>query len=65
MKMQETIDYEKNKIRNTANSLNDIELVRFILLYDGHKLYQCQINRLTREELINMYCDIVVDRSHS
>ena len=65
MKMQETIDYEKNKIRNTANSLNDIELVRFILLYDGHKLYQCQVNRLTREELINMYCDIVVDRSHS
>ena len=65
MKIQETIDYEKNKIRNTANSLNDIELVRFILLYDGHKLYQCQVNRLTREELINMYCDIVVDRSHS
>ena len=65
MKMQETIDYEKNKIRNTANSLNDIELVRFILLYDGHKLCQCQVNRLTREELINMYCDIVVDRSHS
>ena len=64
MKIQETIDYEKNKIRNTANSLNDIELVRFILLYDGHRLYQCQINRLTREELINMYCEIVSDRSH-
>ena len=65
MKIQEYIDYHKNKARNTANSLNDIELVRFILLYDGHKLYQCQVNRLTREELINMYCDIVVDRSHS
>ena len=64
MKIQETIDYQKNKIRNTANSLNDIELVRFILLYDGHRLYQCQVNRLTREELINMYCEIVSDRSH-
>jgi len=64
MKIQETIDYEQNKIRNTAISLNDIELVRFILLYDGHRLYQCQVNRLTREELIDMYCEIVFDRNH-
>ena len=64
MKMQETIDYEKNKIRNTAKSLTDIELVRFVLLYDGHRLYQCQVNRLTREELIDMYCEIVFDRNH-
>jgi hypothetical protein len=64
MKIQDVIDYEQNKIRNTAKSLNDIELVRFILLYDGNKLYQCQVNRLTREELIDMYCEIVFDRSH-
>ena len=65
MKIQETINYEKNKIRNTANALNDIELVRFVLIYDSHKLYKCQVNRLTRDELINMYCQIVYDRSHS
>ena len=63
IRYEEIIDYEQNKIRRTAVSLSDIELVKFILLYDGHKLYQCQINRLTREELIDMYCQIVFDRS--
>mgnify|MGYP000061783426 CR=1 FL=1 len=60
---EEIIDYEQNKIRRTAVSLSDIELVKFILLYDGHRLYQCQVNRLTRDELIDMYCQIVFDRS--
>ena len=71
IRYEEITDYERNKIRRTAVSLSDIELVKFILLYDGQyknmfpsiKLYQCQINRLTREELIDMYCQIVFDRS--
>ena len=63
MKIQEIIDAEQNKIRITANSLTDIELVRFVLLYDGHRLYQCQVNRLTREELVDMYCEIIFTRN--
>lgn len=62
MKIQEIIDAEQNKIRTTANSLTDIELVRFVLLYDG-RLYQCQVNRLTREELVDMYCEIIFTRN--
>ena len=61
MYFQDMIDNEQNKIRNTAKSLSNRELITF-LIEDGLILGHPYI--LTREELIDRYCEIVYDRNH-
>jgi hypothetical protein len=61
MYFQDMIDDEQNKIRNTAKSLSNRELITFLVKHGltlGHPYV------LTRGELIDRYCEIVFDRNH-
>ena len=64
MEFQEMIDNEQNKIRDTAKSLSNRELIKFLLIYGRHGLSANRRNKFTREQLIDMYCEIVFDRNH-
>ena len=64
MYFQDMIDDEQNKIRNTAKSLTNRDLIKFLLIYGRHGLATMTENKFTREELIDKYCEIVFDRNH-
>ena len=61
MYFQDMIDDEQNKIRNTAKSLSNRELITFLV---KHGLTLGRPYVLTRGELIDRYCEIVFDRNH-
>ena len=64
MYFQDMIDNEHNKIRNTAKSLSNRDLIKFLLIYRRHGLSANRKNKFTRKQLIDMYCEIVFDRNH-